>query len=151
MLYYPLEWVVERVQKIEVKSYLFPVLTGLLAGVAAAAAMMLLGALAAVKLELAPSGYPFLVWLPVFTGAFAAGVFGAAFAKGTKLLCGSAAAVLLWVALVLLLREVAATELVRCGVMLLAGALGALMASRKRQRFKPGKAHARVRPRRGSF
>lgn len=138
-------------QKIEVKSCLFPVLTGLLAGIAAVAAAMLLGALAAVKLELAPSGYSFMVWLPVAGGAFFAGLFGAAFAKETKFLCGLAAAVLLWVGLLLLLREIAVTELVRCIMMLAIGALGSLMASRKRQKFKPGKAHARVRPRRGSF
>lgn len=138
-------------QKIGVKGCLFPVLTGLLAGVAILAAAMLLGALAAVKLELAPSGYGAMIWLPVVAGAFFAGLFGAAFAKEAKFFCGLIAAALLWVGLLLLLREIAVTELVRCVIMLAVGALGSLLVSRKRQKFKLGKAHARVRPRRGSF
>ena len=43
-------------QKTMVKACLFPALTGLLAGAAAMAAAMLLGAAAAVKLEISISG-----------------------------------------------------------------------------------------------
>ena len=133
-------------QKPMVKACLFPVLIGLSAGAAVMAAAMLLGAMAAVKLELSLSGYAFVVWLPA-CGAFAAGLFAAAFAKEGKLLCGSAAAMLLWLALLIMLREYALSELIRGGIMLVTGILGALMTMRKRRKFKPGKAHARVRPR----
>ena len=138
-------------QKPMVKACLFPVLIGLLAGAAAMTAAMLLGAMAAVKLELALSGYAFVVWLPVACGAFAAGLFAAAFAKEGKLLCGLAATVLLWLALLLTLREIALSELARGGIMLVLGMLGTFMTMRKRRKFKPGKAHARVRPRKGAF
>ena len=138
-------------QKTMVKACLFPALTGLLAGATAMAAAMLLGAAAAVKLEISISGYAVMVWLPVACGAFAAGLFAAAFAKEGKLLCGLAAAMLLWLVLLILLREYALSELVRGGVMLVSGMLGAMLPMRKRRNYKPGKAHARVRPRKGAF
>ena len=61
------------------------------------------------------------------------------------------AAVLAGLVLLILLREYALSELVRGGVMLVSGMLGAMLRMRKRRNYKPGKAHARVRPRKGAF
>ncbi len=131
-----------------VKGYLFPIAIGLLAGSGVTAAMMLLTALAAVKLQLALSGYPAMVWIPVCFGGLAAGGFGSGFAGERKGLCGIAAAFLLWGISLALLQSPGWGELLRGGVLLLTGAAGAGMVCGRRTKFKPGKARPRVKPRR---
>lgn len=136
----PSEW--------SVKGFLFPIAIGLLAGSAVTAVMMPLSALCAVKLEMALSSYPMLIWIPVCMGGLAAGGFGSGFAGERKMLCGVIATVLLWGMSLLLLRSPGVGELLRGGVLLLTGTVGAGMVSGKRTKFKPGKARSRVRPRR---
>jgi hypothetical protein len=126
-------------RKTLVKDCLFPALIGLAVGAAAAAAILLLGALAAVKLQLSLTGYGPLSWLPVICGAISAGMAGAGAAKEGKLLSGMLAALLLWLVLLMLLESYQPAELLRGGVMLLGGALGAAAFRRKRRKFKPGK------------
>ena len=105
-----------------VKGYLFPIAIGLLAGSAVTAVMMLLAAVFAVKLDMALSSYPILVWIPVCCGGLAAGSFGSGFAVERKGLCGIIAAFLLWGLSLLLLRSPGVGELLRGGVLLLTGA-----------------------------
>ena len=131
-----------------VKGYLFPIAIGLLAGSGVTAAMMLLTALAAVKLQLALSGYPAMVWIPVCFGGLAAGGFGSGFAGERKGLCGIAAA---FFAVGDIACAAAKSRLGRAAagcVLLLTGAAGAGMVCGRRTKFKPGKARPRVKPRR---
>ena len=105
-------------------------------------------------LKLSDGGLRLLVWLPVIFGGFAAGGIGAGFAPDLKLPCGLLPALLLWAAVLLLQQEYGLMELLRGGVILLSGGVGAAAFSQGRKKFKPGKGRPgmrRARPRKGPF
>ena len=136
------------------KGLIFPLAAGWAGGMAAAAVLMLLCALAAPALGLSEGGFDLLVWLPAVLGGFAAGGFAAGFAPEWKLPCGAASALLVWAVVLLLQREYGAGELVRGGAILLAGLMGAAALSGGHRKSKPGKGRPgmrRARRRKGPF